>query len=385
MEAAGAGTRDSHVGSLDGLRGLAAIWVFLAHAHMLSGMRWMPVLTWGDMAVDLFMMISGFLMAHNYLHRRAREPWTAPSTWQAFWLRRFFRIAPCYYLLLAVAMLIGPWLHECRELIAVPFPNTATPERRYLDTSLANIAAHVSFVFGALPDFAFRTALPDWSIGLEMQFYAVFPLLMLFIGAAGRPARIAAAIVLALGAGWLLRGYGARFEMPAFLGLKLHIFLIGIVFGYARFQGATWASWALAGAIVMVEVLREPGLHSASFAGLVLGMGLLVSGPAAWPALARVRGWLAAAPARLAGEYAYCLYLIHLLWLIPIAGLLTLQPWYLPLKGSLRFLTCVALTAPPSFLCCALIYRFVEQPGIRLGKRIVSGRATPLAAQAGSA
>ena len=121
------------------------------------------------------------------------DPWTAPATWRAFWLRRFFRIAPAYYLLLIVALLIGPWLGECRTLIAGPFPGTTTPIERYTDASFANIAAHVSFVFGALPAYAFRTPLPDWSIGLEMQFYAVFPFLMLLIGVRGRAVRLALA------------------------------------------------------------------------------------------------------------------------------------------------------------------------------------------------
>ena len=106
----------------------------------------------------------------------------------------------------------------------------------------------------------------------------------------------------------------------------------------------------------------------------MIGFGLLVAGPAQLRSLARVRAALSTPLASRAGEYAYCLYLIHLLWLIPVAGLLTLQPWYLELKGVLRFLTCIALSLPPTLLCCAAIYRFVETPGIRLGKRLVAGR-----------
>lgn len=369
-----AGGADHHVGALDGLRALAAIWVYLSHVALLTGMRILPVLSWGDMAVDLFMMISGFLMAHHYLHRRDREPWTAPSTWRAFWLRRFFRIAPAYYLLLAIALLLGPWLGECRTLIAVPFPGTVTPLARYTDASPTNVLAHVSFVFGALPGYAFRTPLPDWSIGLEMQFYALFPFLMLLVGTRGRPLRMAAAIALALAALWGLRGYGARFEMPAFLGLKLHVFLIGVALAQARRGGLVPATAAMVAALVLVEAWRQGGVHGAGFVLMVAGFALLVAGPAGWRPLARARAALSTPLARQGGEYAYCLYLIHLLWLIPAAGLLTLQPWYLELKGVLRFLLCIALTAPPVLLCCVVIHRVVETPGIRLGKRIVAGR-----------
>lgn len=73
------------------------------------------------------MMISGFLMAHNYLARRETEPWQAWPTWRAFWVRRFFRIAPAYYLLLAVALAMGPLLGNYRAAIGEQYPQTMTP------------------------------------------------------------------------------------------------------------------------------------------------------------------------------------------------------------------------------------------------------------------
>ncbi|KAF1038909.1 MAG: hypothetical protein GAK35_03744 [Herbaspirillum frisingense] len=171
--------RQTHLPWLDGLRGIAALWVLASHVQILSGMRDIPVLSWGGIAVDLFMLLSGFLMAHNYFLRRRAEPWDAPRTFTMFWLRRFFRIAPLYYLLLIVAIAMGSMLAQDRSAIASVWPSTMTPLHRYLDGSLDNYLAHFSFAFGFLPDFAFRTALPDWSIGLEMQFYLVFPFLML--------------------------------------------------------------------------------------------------------------------------------------------------------------------------------------------------------------
>ncbi|CAH2786711.1 MAG: Acyltransferase 3 [uncultured Caballeronia sp.] len=48
---------------------------------------------------------------------------------------------------------------------------------------MSNVVTHLTYTFGMFPRYAFNTPLPDWSIGLEMQFYAVFPLLMLLITA----------------------------------------------------------------------------------------------------------------------------------------------------------------------------------------------------------
>jgi peptidoglycan/LPS O-acetylase OafA/YrhL len=60
-------SNEDHLPWLDGLRGLAALWVLISHVQILSGMKYVPVLSWGGLAVDLFMILSGFLMAHHYL------------------------------------------------------------------------------------------------------------------------------------------------------------------------------------------------------------------------------------------------------------------------------------------------------------------------------
>ena len=166
------------VACLDGLRGLAALWVLFGHLVILTGFR-LPVLSKPDLGVDLFILLSGFLMVFQYRLRADVEDWRAPGTWAAFWTRRFFRLAPLFYVALAVALLAGPALYADRVAIDGFLGEPLQPRERFADASLANIAAHLSFVFGLLPDYAFRTPLPDWSLGLEMQFYAAFPFLVL--------------------------------------------------------------------------------------------------------------------------------------------------------------------------------------------------------------
>ena len=90
---------------LDGLRGLASIWVLLSHIQILTGLRDIPLLSWGELAVDLFMLLSGFLMAHNYIARKQSEPWESSRTIGQFWVRRFFRIAPLYYVVLVLSLI----------------------------------------------------------------------------------------------------------------------------------------------------------------------------------------------------------------------------------------------------------------------------------------
>src|SRR3546814_3010159 len=111
--------------------------------------------------------------------RAGREDWNAPGTWTAFWTRRFFRLAPPFYVTLAAALIAGPSIYADRVVIDSFLGQPLQPPERYLDGSLTNLALHLSFLFGLLPDYAFRTPLPAWSLGVERQFYLLVPFLIL--------------------------------------------------------------------------------------------------------------------------------------------------------------------------------------------------------------
>src|SRR3546814_5340753 len=100
--------------------------------------------------------------------RAGREDWTAPGTWAAFWTRRFFRLAPLFYVTLAAALIAGPAIYADRVAIDSVLGQSLQPPERYLDGSFINIALHLSFLFGLLPDYAFLTPLPDLSLGLVL-------------------------------------------------------------------------------------------------------------------------------------------------------------------------------------------------------------------------
>src|SRR5262245_8428382 len=96
-------------------RALAAFWVLTAHCVIWGGWYGVPLPS-AKIAVDLFMMISGFLMVAT----TQREPMDDPMNRSRFWLRRFFRIAPAYYVvLLLVVVAQGPFLDGYRALQAL--------------------------------------------------------------------------------------------------------------------------------------------------------------------------------------------------------------------------------------------------------------------------
>jgi peptidoglycan/LPS O-acetylase OafA/YrhL len=374
QEMAFPGEQAGHVPWLDGLRGLAALWVLVSHTMILTGVPGIPVVSWGELAVDLFMLLSGFLMAHHYVLRREREPWSARSTFTTFWLRRFFRIAPLYYLVLTAAMLLGPWIGDWRDTIALTWPVTATSPARYDDQGWDNILLHVTFVFGALPHYAFRTPLPDWSIGLEMSFYLAFPFLMLLVMRFG--ALLAGVLAITASAALMvaLPGYFESFAMPSFLPMKLYLFFIGIWIAVLRLEGdmrpALLVSLAVLIAVVLVEksylAMTRIAMVGAMF--YLMNNGTLPGTQALQGVIGSIRKLLSSRLGKFLGDTSYGVYLLHLLLIIPIAGMLTRVPQYLDLSGPMRFALCLLLVAPPVYLLAWLLFRTVEMGGIQLGK-----------------
>jgi peptidoglycan/LPS O-acetylase OafA/YrhL len=365
-----------HVPYLNGLRGAASIWVFFSHILLLCG-TYIPIISWGGLAVDLFMMLSGYLMTHHYLLRQSREPWDHGSTWLAFWIRRIFRIAPLYYFLLFASLWMGPWLGQHREAIGEIWQASTAGNFRYTDMSMANVLAHASFAFGAMPQFATRTPLPDWSIGLEMQFYLAFPVLMLGFWRFG-PFRTGVALVtVCLLLWWQFAGFFDRFEHPSFLPIKLYVFFIGMWVALSRANGSMKRALLVSLLVAGVFSVCERTYVSAVRVLLVAAFFYLMNN-ATLPTtnlvdriIERLRFFLSTSIGTFLGNTAYGVYLVHLLVVIPVAGTLSLHPSYVGANGVLRFSICLLLTAPIVYSLAWVVYRSIELPGILIGKMAV--------------
>ncbi len=370
--------RNKHIECLDGLRGIAAFWVLTGHAMFLTGWGF-RLITRADLAVDLFILLSGFLMTFHYESRKEAEPWVRSSTWMIFWLRRFFRIAPLYYFALVIALILGPQIGEMRNSIAVLLPETATEYARYADQSFSNLLIHVSFVFGMLPDYAFRTALPDWSIGLEMQYYIAFPFIMLLWLALGP---VFAAVLLCAGlivTAFFGHSFLAEFPMPSILIAKLSVFLAGMLIAHGMHLPFRKAIGYLALAVIAallpiwhfdgisVNVVRA--LLVMALFGLVTAkrlperFGLREIGRLGNKLLSR-------APLRFMGDVSFGVYLVHLLVLIPVAGFL-IKTFGTGMAPMTRFFIAYAVTLAVVYPLAWLLHIGIEMNGIRLGQQVV--------------
>ncbi|WP_313655630.1 acyltransferase [Pantoea sp.] len=366
---------------LEGLRGLASLWVLVGHISLLTHCH-ITLISSPGIGVDLFILLSGYLMAKNYVERQHKEPWQRAETIKTFWIRRFFRIAPLYYLLLIIALIYGPWFGEMRDTIAHFYSGTATESSRYSDQSLTNILTHFSFLFGLLPEYGFNTVLPDWSIGLEMQFYLLFPFIMLVTLRLGYAASLIGIMALCCAGRYLLADYYEAFEMPSMILLKLHMFLAGMLLAEAvRRKSLLYVTFALLGPVASVAMgMGVIKLQVIMEALMIVGMAAILWQYPQDSLMAtlitlprkllnnRLSTWL--------GDVSFSVYLLHLLIVIPmIAQLLNYTD--IEMKSDMtRFLIVCVSTIPLTYLLASLLYQYVEKPGIRMGKRVLKPKLT---------
>lgn len=361
-------------GGLDGLRALAVTLVLTYHFFP-------EALPGGYLGVDVFFVISGFLIASLLLREWHLD---GGISLRRFWQRRARRLLPALSLVLLVstslALLTG-----------------AITGRRDL---LVNIAQQVfgallfvsNWVFISLGGNYFTRDTPElfrntWSLSIEEQFYVVLPLLMLFaLRAHSRFSRALLFIALSVGSAVAMATYSAQGFDPTriYFGSDTHIF--GLFAGVSlavllqtptprapRPLTAT-AQLGLAGVAAsglatlgwLALTLPEGSPHS--FAG-----GFQLASAAAlatvW-AVTRPGAWggrlLDAQPLRWIGERSYGLYLWH--W--PL--LLIVRAWA-PEPAAPEPLLVAAVTLFLTVVAAALSYRYVEQPVRRLGLRRALG------------
>jgi peptidoglycan/LPS O-acetylase OafA/YrhL len=355
------------------------------HVSILSGAN-IPVISWGALGVDLFILLSGFLMVHQSEERKHSEPWSEYRTFAHFWTRRFFRIAPLYYVLLTASFTAAPILSRSRIFIGEHYQGTFTNGLRYTDASLANVLTHFTFAFGFLPHYAFQTALPDWSIGLEMQFYLGFPLFMLFVSRFGYAWLVACILALDIALYAAFPAFYGSFLMPSFLPLKINLFLLGMLIAAAFHHTLSVAASAFFVVLPFVPlfIARHQGglgivadiLLAAALYALTQNYQILRS------ALKPLRWLLNSRPCQYLGKISYSVYLLHLLLVLPISATLLRLSWVTSLSRIPRF--CIVFSASALFVLplSSLLYRYIEKPGVALGNRLLrraNGNVTGIA------
>lgn len=375
---------NTHLAYLDGIRGVAALWVLVGHCMYWGGWRWF--LPAPKIAVDLFMIVSGFLMNYHYILRSRGDG--SGQTEQAFkfYVRRFFRIAPCYYLSLFTAFFVfGPNLINSIHTLQAAYParwagQIALDPKCVLDFSIGNLVNHLTFFFSLSPRYCSSTGLPDWSLGLEMQFYLLFPLLF-FLLRRNYTAVVAGLTALSFILNFIFSrlpgpypGTFGLFPEPSFFFLKSTLFLIGIMLCDSVYRDdlPQWKRYIIGVMAIFLAAIEmwhgRLNIVIVCFATLVFVVNSeLRSSP-----FSRVtKTLLGNRFTKFLADTSYAVYLFHCFALWGLGGRLFTMPWFKdlssPLQVSVLTLGVIFLTYPLSYI----IHRTVELPFIDFGKRVV--------------
>lgn len=221
-------TQRTHLKSLESLRGLAALMIVFFHLNALLKVPLPKVLDFipnhFGLGVPLFFTLSGFVIAYGYAERVGNA---AQRT--KFYIARFFRIAPLFYVVLTI-MVLETWvIHRSIDYQA--------------------IILNVTFLFGLVPGKHESVVMAGWSIGIEMLFYALFPLLAAFVKTI-RGVGIAFIIACSSSA-WIQWQLGQTIDSYRYMNLITHLpFFIAGIGGYRIWQRIEFSQrvgWILLG------------------------------------------------------------------------------------------------------------------------------------------
>jgi peptidoglycan/LPS O-acetylase OafA/YrhL len=359
---------------IDGLRAVAVLAVVLFHLGALPG---------GFTGVDVFFVISGYLIA-SQLYAEVAAGSLSSFSILAFYERRARRILPALLATIVASSAAAALLFYPRELVA------------FATSAIASALFCANFHFQATGDYFAPSAdtiplLHLWSVGIEEQFYIVFPLLLVAVTAKlgrrtmraylGAALAIPLLVSLAVSQASVAIDPAAAFYRPESRAFEL---LIGCVLALPRVPKPTarWANLAslggascLAGVFALLDRATPfPGVFA--LLPCLATAAIIWSGTATQPAVATrpVSRLLALRPLVLTGRISYSLYLVH--WPVLVFG-----KRLFPDSPPTSFALGVALI---SLALAALSYQFVEQPFRRRGegRLLVGGLGAAVASMA---
>ena len=305
---------------LDGVRGLAALFVVVHHLHLeityrqdvspllMRCTRWLQL---GHYAVAVFIVLSGYSLMLPLVRRG-----DARVEFAAYLKRRARRILPPYYLAIAFTLALVACIPEMRR-----------PMNLFWDASLpaldpGAILSHLFLIHNLFPQWALKIDPPMWSVATEWQIYFFFPLVLLPVY---RRFGSAATAIFGYVLGLLIaRINGGAFgpACPWYLGLfaigmasaaaSVHArrprslrraaIVIGVIATFAWAALVKLRPWMLPETDLLAGLAAGALLTWCTIQSTVTGMGR------AGVAIMRL---LESSPAVFAGTISYSLYLIH--------------------------------------------------------------------------
>jgi peptidoglycan/LPS O-acetylase OafA/YrhL len=344
---------------IDALRAYAALYVMVFHTYFLGGVyihegKIRDLIIHGDIGVPIFFVISGFSITYSIF----KKEFFKNLELRNFFIRRFFRIVPLFYLAF---------------VLNITLSIVGGQGVKIYDSILT-----LSFLFPFIGGHQESLVMAGWSLGIEMVFYLLFPLLFLLL-------RINKQMFIFLLFLTLVIHFLASFEKDNShlnFAFQAMFFLLGMLMCFYRSAIQKLFSHGMLQIISLVAILfgviililgmcvfKNYPFVFIKFSGIVL----LVSGTLFYRGkllVNKINNFL--------GDLSYSIYLMHplvILFLVKL-GLNVLIYEYFPNYGFLVFILIVGISViGVSFLT----YNFIEKPFISLGKsKVLNSNLTKL-------
>jgi peptidoglycan/LPS O-acetylase OafA/YrhL len=358
-----------YVPALDGIRGFAVLVVVLVHLRpglLPNGSDVASYLGGGALGVNMFFVLSGFLISSILLRERSMSD---RLNFRPFYLRRATRLLPALIVFLLAYFAYGVVTHQSKLVAGVTVITGLTYSTNWY------------LAFHRAADFLTMSHL--WSLALEEQFYLVWPATFMLLISSRRPTRntlwFCGVVALAV---WLLRAddwatwyttlHHSAVEVSGTLqASSLLIGAAAAIIGVRPFAGtrilpiaATIAcgvmAWIFAVGDVYSKLVNYGGLELFSVCVAIVILALVEQrwiGSKFWTMR----------PLRLTGRVSYGIYLWHPLVFTAVLRYTPTWHWYSRLVLSVAAIAGVT----------ALSWHFVERPAQRLRKRFTSVSAGP--------
>jgi peptidoglycan/LPS O-acetylase OafA/YrhL len=371
--------RSGEIKALTGLRIIAAVWVVLFHFRPLlrdaaPGFRdaLAPVLNCGAQGVDLFFILSGFVLTWNYLDRMGSS-WSARATLHFLWLR-LARVWPVYLVTLHLAAL---WVIFTLHVGQVPAKDLS----QFTAVSYVRQILLVQLWFQPFFDGSSWDG-PAWSISAEWLAYLLFGALVLVVFRIMHATRARTLMWLAIAASlppvvlMLLSGqfYTPWSWLPRIVMQFTAGALVAAAVGRLRpsDRGRRCAGYlsalliaALVGLLYRFDahplhgVTDTSGLVDVLFIPLVMALAI---GTGSLPWLLSTR------PMVYGGQISFCLYMVH--ELMHTAWIWAAEQYQLTLEGDRGKLLLAGLLAI-TVGAAVVLFHFVEESARRWMRRMV--------------
>lgn len=364
-------TSDGKQVSLAGLRGLLAVvvvahhsyfWFYMLRTHTWDGNNTLLFANFGGFGVTLFFFLSGFLFWRKMMRHDSIEL-------RRFYLSRWIRIAPTYYAVLALALLVGG--------LTVGFRLRVSPTE--LCASLLTWVLFTLFDRASVnhADMLRITCGVTWTLAYEWLFYLSLPSLAWFSRRPRRTALLAAMLGLLYGLSYVAANLCACshrmsvFYLFDFLRSYARIMLVGFLGGIATASGERWLRQHLQLSPTLGSLLMLGFSLAYLYTPLMVPKFLLLVPVFALIAVGHnLFGILTTRPVLLLGVLSYPIYLAHGVVLYVLFGLIHRSN---PIEIH-PYLT-IMLTVPLLvLLVAAALHLLVERRTMELSNRVASSR-----------